>query len=163
MALNSTALQSTASVSWIARLRSAPLRLTPIGRYYRVNHSKPIFAPSVPHILELSIIFLFRDLRRIHQYFGLLVAKLRLTVKDSRRQLQLTRWRWSFKLKAFRWFLLNTARRMYWRTTLPLSHRLERLRMWMNYRRVKARVKKLFPPSPRSTTRRKSGEFNGPT
>lgn len=160
MALNSTASQSTALVSWTPHLRAAPLRLTPIGRSWRASHRKPIYAPSIPRCFQLCLIFLCKDLRRLHLKFGHFAVRQRLYRNEWVRHLQLRSYRWRLRWKTYPLSLSSTARRMYWRTILPLSHRAEHFRLWMGYHRVQNRVKKMFQPSQRKTAHRKSGESN---
>jgi len=163
MALKSMALLSTAQLSWKAHLRAAPLRLTPIGRSYRATHKMPVYALPFPRLLQMSLIFLSRDLRRIHRYFGLRVTKLQWQVKEQRRARELRRYRWHMKWKAFRSSLLSTVQRMYWRIILPVSPRLLQFRMWMNNRLVLSRVKSMFQPSLRKAAQQKFGGSDGLT
>ena len=133
MVLNSMASQSTALVSWIPHLRAAPLRLTPIGRSWRASHSKPIYAPSIRHCFQLNVIFLFRALVQTHRYYGLRVAKLTWTVRDSRRALQLRGYRWRLKFHTFLWSLPSSVQRTYWRhlhRPIRLIGRVRRSPQW---------------------------------
>ena len=163
MGLNSMATPSTEQVSWTRRSPELSSRSTPTGRYYRWVGSTWSWAPSIPRCFQMSLIFLLRYLLRTRQKFGLFVASLKWGASDQRRAWQLRRYRWNLKSKVYLWSLPNTAQRMYWRHILPLSHRLEQLRMWMNYRRVQTRVKNMFQPSLRKTAQRKFGESDDTT
>ena len=147
MALNSTDSQSTALVSWIPHLRSAPLRWTPIGRSYRASHSKPIYAPSIHLCFQLNVIFLFRALIRTHRYYGLRVAKLTWTVREKRQQWSDRGFLLNCKWKEFLWSLPNTVQRMYWHHILRHSPMLLKFRMWTHYKLVQHRMKLVFPSS----------------
>lgn len=163
MALKSMDTQSTVLVLWTPHLRSAPLRLTPIGRSYRANHKMPIYAPSIRQCFQVLLLPLIKGAIKLYRKFGPLAVALKLRRKEWVQSLQLRSYRWRMKWKVSLPSQPSTVQRMYWRHILPVLYLSEKVRMSIEYRRVQSLVKKMFQPSLRKTAHRKSGESDDVT
>lgn len=145
MDLKSTDFPSTVSASWTTLSPEWASNSTPTGRYYRWIGEALVWAPSLRHSLQLSVIFLFRDLKYAKQYFGQILACLRWSLRDHKHFWRLRLTHWSSRLKAFRALLSSRAYRMCWQCILLLRTPILRAQVLVKHYQVKSQTNLISP------------------